>query len=125
MGPGLCAKDLKCLPPARVHEGPSTRLSDPRESHRGPPTSPGDSPRQAGRFGPGSYGVAAFVPEPGVCETVCETPPREESPFLPVLCSSCKSCWPSMPKVLGALSPDARLLGWGAWCGTQSSHLFF
>ena len=40
MGPGLCAKDLKCLPPARVHEGPSTRLSDPRESHRGSPLPP-------------------------------------------------------------------------------------
>ena len=36
-----------------------------------PPTSPGDSPREAGRFGPGFYGAAAFVPEPGVCESVC------------------------------------------------------
>ena len=35
------------------------------------PTSPGDSPRPAGRSGPGAYQITAFALGLGACEILC------------------------------------------------------
>ena len=77
-GPGLSAKDPRCLPPAWVHSPldghsplcPAPALWPQREPQL-PPASPGDPPRPAGRSGPGSYGVTAFALGPGACDTLC------------------------------------------------------
>ena len=60
-------------------------------SHREPqppPASPRDPPRPTGRSGLGSYGVTA-LPWVPVHVTPRVHPPRVESLFPPVMCSSC------------------------------------
>ena len=52
------------------------------------PISPGDLPRPASGFGPGSYGVTA-LPWVPVHVKSCVHLPRVKSLFPPVLCSSC------------------------------------
>ena len=44
------------------------------------PASPGDSPRPAGRSGPGSCQITAFAPGSGGCESLCA--PFESKVFL-------------------------------------------
>lgn len=53
----------------------------------------------------------------------CVYPPRLESLFPPVQWApALKPNWPSKSTAHGALPPDARHPGWGAWHGAQNSH---
>ena len=64
VGPGLHAKNPKCLPPATVHVGLCSvchKLLIPQREPQLPLTSLRDSPRPVGRSGPGSYGGTTFT----------------------------------------------------------------
>ena len=51
---------------------------------------------------------------------LCVCPPRVEPLIAPSYgLPAVKPCWSSKPNILGD-SPDARPLGWGAWCGDQN-----
>ena len=80
-----------------------------------PPTSAGDPPILAGRFGPVSYGFTAFFPWFLVHTRLCVHPPRMEFLFPPVCGSpAIKPRWPSKPDSLGTPPPVARPPGWEA-----------
>ena len=88
MGPGLGADEPRRQPPAAVHmversQVSATSVCVPTVSHSHPPpcTSPGDSPRPAGRPDPGSYPVTAFALVPGTCEISCVPFKNEVSVF--------------------------------------------
>ena len=74
------------------------------------PASPGDPLRPAGRSSPGSYGVTA-LPWVPVHVKPCVCPPRVESLFPPVLCSSCAAQAP-----LAFKAKCSR--GSSSWCQT-------
>ena len=65
------------------------------------PTSPRDSPRPAGRSGPGSYQITAFTFGPGTHETLCE-PFKSEASISPS--PAIKPCWPSKTNALETAS---------------------
>ena len=88
------------------------------------PTSPGDPLRPSGSSGPISCWVTV-LPWVPVSMKPCVHHPNMESLFPLVLWSSCtQGLLAFKAKCFGAYPPDARLPGWGAWCGTQKSHYY-
>ena len=71
-----------------------------------PPTSAGDPPILAGRFGPVSYGVTAFMHWVLVHTRLCVCPPRVEFLSSPVLWKYCSQThWPSKQVLWRLLLP--------------------
>ena len=111
VGPGLGAKDQNvCLHPEfmQVSTMSNTNFHDPRE-----PQLPASSIDIAGSF---QFWLPAFALGLGASETFCVT----SKSGVP----EAKPHWPSVLNAPGCLLSDARLLGWGAWCGAQSSHTY-
>lgn len=96
----------------------ATTLCTPWVSHSHPQTSPGASPRSAGRSGLGSYQIFAFALGPSKHEILCASFKIEVC--FPQSCraSIIKPHWPSKPNATGLVfqcqTPRLGSLAWGS-----------